>query len=90
MASFTSADESTYVARSALIAAQSIEDARRGLLSGRQGKWLRQVLQIGTGGFEIAGRPQAFDRTLVREGCEHGYRSTAISDLDRLAGLHPS
>jgi len=89
-ASFTSADESTYVARSPLIATQPLEDTRRGGLPRSQRQGLRQVVQVPTGRLEVAGRAQAVDRTLIREWREHGHRPPSVGDLDRLPGLDPS
>jgi hypothetical protein len=83
-----SLDTSTAVR--SLIATQPLEDARRGFLSRSPGERLRQVLQVGTGRLEVAGRPQAVDRTLIRQWREHGHRPTPVGDLDPLAGLDPS
>jgi hypothetical protein len=59
-------------------------------LSRSQRQRLGQVLQIGIGWLEVAGRPQAVDRTQIRQWREHGYRPAPVGDLDRLPGLHPS
>src|SRR5439155_6393524 len=89
-ASFTRAEESRYVALSALIAAEAREHARRQLLAGRERQRIGQIIEVVPAGDEIAHCPEPLDWTLIRQRCENRYRAAPIRHLDGLSGFDAS
>lgn len=74
--------------RSALIATQTRQHPRRGLLPRLQGDGLQEVIEVGAGWIQLPGRPEPLKRPRVGKWGENGYRPTPISHLDRLTRLH--
>jgi hypothetical protein len=81
------AEESRYVARSALIATEACQHARRGLLAARERHRLWQVLQRPLAGSHIPGGAKAFQGTPLRDRTEHRDRTAAVGYLEGLAGF---
>lgn len=81
------AEESRYVARSALIAAQPGKCRGRKLLSQSQFQRVRQFVRVGIGSPNITGSTQSSQRSPGGERHEHGHWPAPIGDLDSLTGL---
>jgi hypothetical protein len=89
-ASFTRAEESRYVACSALIASEPGEHLRWRLLIGSQRKRKRQVVQVVLARDEVTRGLEVLHRPLARERGEDRYRAAAVGDLDGLSSLNSS
>ena len=81
------ADESRYVARSALIAAQTGQYLGRGGLVARRDQRVGQVVEGRARGGEVAGGSQLIKRSAVGERREYRDGATPVCDLDRLASF---
>jgi hypothetical protein len=78
------------VARSALIASEAREHARRRFLAVSKLDRFGQVLQYGAAGRQFTGSSKALKGATLRKRCEEGDRAATVGDLEGLAGLDPT
>src|SRR6266508_974198 len=88
--SFTMAEESRYVARSALIASEPGEHARGRFLAGTKLDRLGEVLQPGAAGRQFTRSPKTLERTSLGKRSKDGDRAAAVGDFEGFASLDPT
>lgn len=82
------ADESRYVARSALISPETLQYLRRPLHPARELEGLGKIAHVSTAQFEIARGPEPIERILIAQGTEKRYGTPSVRDLERLTALN--